>query len=498
MRQRGVFFGVVALTAVIFAGSAGASTTQPLSFEHDGGESYVRCEATEPRTIVKTGQSCTIIQPAGGTAWCVLRITKHAPAAVVQRCKIRQASTYRENVAHVVQVIEMKGWVSLQDATQIADIRQGNGHQDNRAHVSQVTTLALGRGGHGGGDDDDDDDDRRRATTHPDVGQAQEAHQSVIVCQGAAGALGPWDPANCRAGHGMRADNVSSVSQKQSESEHATGAGTIVQEQNTDSRPNACTPGDAADPVVPDADANACANVDQSTQLYHPGAGKNHSQLTQRYVQSQEASRAHLAFQCQGFPGAPCYLSGLPEVGGLDHTINQSGPKRSEILTEQHSFQVQRVDDVTTFVRKQDPRISKGTSSAQGKHPDNVWKGLQTATQLQFEDDKLRGDTQAARLEYFGKTSGKIRATQVVNQNGKKKTNSCSGWVCAAVLECTTTPPEYERARLAASTATYGGQTCTASPGGGHGSGHGDDDEDDDDDDEHDDDDDEHDDDDDD
>ena len=129
---------------------------------------------------------------------------------------------------------------------------------------------------------------------------------------------------------------------------------------------------------------------------------------------------------------------------------------------------MQRVDDVTTFVRKQDPRISKGTGSAQGKHPDNVWRGLQTATQLQLEDGKLGGDTQTARLEYFGKTSGKIRATQVVNQNGKKKSNSCSGWACAAVLECTTAPPEYERARLAARTATYGGQTCTASPGGGN------------------------------
>lgn len=480
MKQRGVFVVVVGVIAAGFAGSADASTARPLSLEHDGGGGYPRCEATKPRTIVKTGQSCTIIQPAGGTAWCVQRITKHGSAAVTQRCKIRQASTYRENVAHVVQVIEMKGWVSLQDATQIADIRQGNGHQDNRAYVSQVTTLALGRGGHGSGDDDDDDDDdRRRVATHPNVGQTQEAHQSVIVCQGAAGALGPWDPANCRSGNGMRADNVSSVTQKQSESEKAAGAGTIVQEQNTDSRPNACTHGDAADPVVPDESANACANVDQSTQLSHPGAGKNHSQLSQHYVQSQEASRAHSAVQCQGFPGAPCYLSGPPEVGGLDHTINQSGPKRSEILTEQHSFQVQRVDDVTTFVRKQDPRISKGTSSAQGKHPDNVWKGLQTATQLQYEDGKLRGDTQTARLEYFGKTSGKIRATQVVNQNGKKKTNSCSGWVCAAVLECTTALPEYERARLAQRTATYGGQTCTVSPGG-YGGGHGDDDDDDD------------------
>ena len=300
MRHRVVFVVVVGVIASMFAGSADASTAQHSSLEHDDGGSYVRCEATKPRTIVKTGQGCTIIQPAGGIAWCVQPVKKHGSAAVTQRCKIRQASMHRENVAHVVQVIEMEGWASPQDATQIADIRQGNKLKDNRAYVSQVTALALGGGsGHG------DDDDQRRATTYP-IGQAQEAHQSVIVCQGAAGALGPRHPANCRSGEGMRADNVSDVTQKQSESEHATGAGTIVQEQNTDSRPNTCTPGDAADPVVPDVDANACANVDQSTQLSYPGTGKNHSQLAQHYVQSQEASKAHSVVQCQGFPGAPC------------------------------------------------------------------------------------------------------------------------------------------------------------------------------------------------
>ncbi len=136
----------------------------------------------------------------------------------------------------------------------------------------------------------------------------------------------------------MRADNVSSVSQKQSESEHATGAGTIVQEQNTDSRPS-CTPGDAADPVVPDVDANACANVDESTQLYHPGAGKNHCAANPALRPATGGEQADSAFQCQGFPGAPC--SPACRVGGLDHTINQSGPEPSQILTEQHSFQVQ-------------------------------------------------------------------------------------------------------------------------------------------------------------
>lgn len=463
MGYRAVFVLVVVVGAVaaVLAGPAGASNPPLLSFELNDGGGSVRCEATHPRTIVKSGQSCTIIQPAGGTAWCIQRTKKHGQSTVTQRCEIRQASTSRENVAHVMQVIEMKGGASPQDATQIADVRQGNDRRDNRASVTQMTKLSLGRAGNG---DDGNDRVRRMVATLIDVAQKQEAHQSVIVCQGAAGALGPLDPTNCRSGTGMRGDNVSKIAQTQSESEQASRAAAIVQEQNTESRPNACSPSDAADPVVPDDDANACANVDQSTQLSHPGAGKNHSQLSQVYLQSQQASRAESAEQCQGFPGAPCFLSGSPEVGGLDYTINQSGPEPSTIGTNQRSFQIQRLHDVKTSIRKQDPRISKGAGSTQGTDPDSRWRGLQSATQLQFEDGKLAGDTQSALLEYFGKTSGMIRATQVVNQNGQKEKNSCSGSVCAAVLECTTAPSESADARVRPRTAV--GQTCTSSPDG--------------------------------
>jgi hypothetical protein len=462
-------FVVIGIVAAVLVAPAGASTTLAPSPKLGDGPS-VRCEATEPRTIVKTDQSCTIIQPAGGTAWCFQRVRKHRSAAVIQRCEIRQAGTWRENVAYVVQVIEMKGRTSPQDATQIADIRQGNELGDNRAFVTQVMKLALGRRGN---DDDDDDGIRRAVASHHDARQKQEARQSAIVCQGAAGALGPSDPTNCRSGSGMRGSNVAKVGQTQWESERAARGRAIVQEQNTESRPNACSPADVVDPVAPDGDANACANVDQRTQLSHPAGGKNRSRLSQLHVQLQKARRADSAVQCQGYPAAPCFLSGSPEVGGLDYTINQSGPRPSTIQTAQHSFQVQRVDDVKTVIRKQDPRISKGPGSAQGTHPDSRWEGRQTATQLQFEDGRLGGDSQTALLEYFGATSGKIRAAQVVDQNGHKERNSCSGSVCAAVLECTTAPPESE-ARPRPNTAVHRPQTCSSPP---------DDDDDDDDDD---------------
>ncbi|MGH3029480.1 MAG: hypothetical protein ACRDNE_01695 [Gaiellaceae bacterium] len=456
MGRRAVVAVAAGVAAAVLAGHAEASTPPPLALAGDDGGSFLRCAATKPRTIVETGLSCTIIQPAGGTAWCVARTRARKAGSVTQRCVIRQASTRRKNVAHVVQVIEMKGDASPQDATQIADVRQGNRFRDNRASVTQVTRLSLGRRL-------DDDDRVSSGIAHPDdVAQSQEAHQSVLVCQGAAGALGPSDPSNCRGGAGMRASNFSKVTQKQWERQTAHASGTVVQEQNTEARPNACSPSDVVDPVVPDEDANACANVDQSAQLSHPGSGRNQARLTQLYVELQSARGAAEATQCQGFPDAPCFVSGSPEVGGLDYSVNQSAPKRSKIVTNQRSFQVQRVDDVTRFLRKQDPRISKGGGSAQVTHPDSRWTGLQRATQLQFEDGELGGDTQSALLEYLGATSGRIRAAQVVNQNGQVETNSCSGSVCAAVLACTTAPPEPEEALLEPSTVVFPDQTCTA------------------------------------
>jgi hypothetical protein len=468
-RQAGCLV-LVGVAAAILAGRAGAATPPSIVSELNRGTS-VRCEGTQPRTIITSGQNCTVVQPAGGTAWCIQRIKKHRAVPVTQHCEIRQAGAWRENIAYVVQVIEVKGKASPQDATQIADIRQGNEFADNRASVTQVTKLSLNRKGKGR--DDNGENGTARGVAAQEVEQTQEARQSVIVCQGAAGALGPVDPTNCRSGSGMRADNGATVAQTQSESERASKAARIVQEQNTASRPNACSPSDVSDPVVPDDDANACANVDQSTQLSPPAAGDNRSQLSQLYIQSQEASRAEWTAQCQGFPAAPCFLSGSPEVGGLDYTINQSGPDPSTIATEQRSLQVQRVDGIATFIRKQDPRISKGAGSTQGTHPNNRWSGSQIATQLQFEDGRLRGDSQSALLEYFGSTSGKIRATQAINQNGRKAKNSCSGSVCAAVLECTTAPPE-SQARVRRNSAVSHPQTCTAP-------GPGDDDDDDDD-----------------
>lgn len=434
MRRCVVLVVAAGVVAAVLVAPAGAQTPRGLSSEMNDGGSSVQCTATWPRTIIKSGQSCTIIQPAGGTAWCTERISTQGPIPIVQKCKIRQASTSRENVAYVVQVIQMKGGPSPQDATQIADVRQGNKFKNNRAYVTQVTKLALG------GELDDDGEFWGQHTVLPGATQKQEVHESAIVCQGAAG-TGPEDPANCRSGVGMLASNFSDIAQTQWESENAAASGAIVQEQNTEERLNSCTPTDAVDMSgVIDDDANICANVDQNTKLASPGAGKNESKLFQLYIQLQNADGAATADQCQGFPAAPCpFVSGPPSVGGLDHTINQTGRKLSSIRTDQHSFQVQRVDGVTVVVRKQDPKIAKGFGSSQGTHPDNVWKGRQTATQLQFEDGELGTSTQAALLEYFGETTGHISAMLFLNQNGDTQTDSCSGMSCSAFIA---SPPE--------------------------------------------------------
>src|SRR3712207_4925934 len=96
-------FVLVGLVAAFLAAPSGASAARSHAAKLDEGPS-VRCEATQPRTIITTDGGCTIIQPAGGTAWCILRTKNHKSAAVTQKCTIRQAGTWRENVAHVVQV----------------------------------------------------------------------------------------------------------------------------------------------------------------------------------------------------------------------------------------------------------------------------------------------------------------------------------------------------------------------------------------------------------
>jgi hypothetical protein len=421
--MRGRVLLVVAAGAVagLLAAPAGAGTTPPLSFEMTSGSSSVYCAATQPATVSKSGQSCSIVQPAGGTAWCIERISKRGPTPVVQTCTIKQASTWKKNVAIVVQLYEAKGGGSPQDGTQNADVRQGNQFNANEAYVTQITKQLLGHLLDSEGDYEDGD-------WIPDatVLQDQKARISAVVCQG--GRTTATDPANCRTGAGMVSSNKSSVIQQQWQSEQAKGT-EVTQEQNTTFGENTCAP--EGDATLPDTDANMCANVDQQTQTV--GGGKNDSNLGQLYVQLQRA-RAETTTQRQG--------GSTVDTGGLDHTVNQLGPRPSSIHTGQHSFQIQRVNDAVVLVRKQDPRISKGFGSSQGTSPESVWRGRQTAVQLQFEDGVLGGDTQTARLEYFGTTSGNIEASQLINQNGETETNSCSGTTCAAVLECTTVEEE--------------------------------------------------------
>jgi hypothetical protein len=426
MRGRGLVVVAAGAIAAFLAGPAAADTPPPLSFEMSSGTSSLACTATQPATVVKSGQTCKIVQPAGGTAWCIEWRSARGPDPVGQVCKIRQASTWRDNVAYVVQVLEMKGGPSPQDASQVADVRQGNRNRHNKAYVTQVTKLALGSllesdGSYWG-----------TSTLVGSKQQVQEAHQSTLVCQGAAGALGPTDPSNCRGDVGMLGSNLSNVHQWQWESEQAAASETITQKQNTEVRIDGCRATDPADPTTPATDTNMCANVDQRTQAL--GGGANTSDLDQLSVELQNAKKAATVIQRQGGPTV--------DTGGLDHTINQLGPKPSSIETDQHSFQIQRVEDAVTLIRKQDPKLSKGFGSSQGTNPADVWTGRQSETQLQFEDGVLAGDTQTSLLEYFGDTSGHIEAKQRITQNEETQTNSCSGTSCAAVLECTTVPDE--------------------------------------------------------
>jgi hypothetical protein len=376
----------------------------------------VECTATAPARITRGHSSCTIIQPLGGTASCTIRTTASGSTAVKQRCTIRQRSRTHRNHATATLIIRQTGrWT--QEAQQVITIEQGNVFRNNIASASERVVQSLTKHG--------------AATA---IDQSQESHQSINVCQGA---LHVGVVPNCRSAAGMRGNNSLSISQTLRQAQSADGAPVIAQLQNTGLATNKCSP--LGDPTpIDDPTAHMCANADQNT------TGANTSSLRQVYNQAQNVSDAATATQQQG--GDP-----LVKRGGLDHQVNQDGGAPSQIHTDQDAFQDQAATNVGVLTQDQDPFVAKGRLSNQGSHPDNRWRGEQTSTQTQTEDGNPSGGTQSTLLEYFGVTSGDIRAVQIANQNGVTNTWGCpppdeppppgQNSTCGAVMECTNAEP---------------------------------------------------------
>jgi hypothetical protein len=408
--RRLLLFVAVGAIATLFASPAAADSPPPLSFQLSSGSSYVKCAATSPATVSKSGQSCTITQTSGGSAWCIEYKSSRSP--ITQTCTIKQTSTTRDNFAYVVQIAEQRGGASPHDATQTATVEQGNTFKTNNSSVTQVVRQALG------GLLDGDGDYWASWSFAASANQVQNARQVADVCQGSfVGTV-----VNCLDGATMLSHNNSSVIQKQWQSEQAAAWTTINQEQNTEVAPTCPGTGQPA---------NMCADVDQSSSP--TASGENEESLKQLYVQLQNARGKGTTVTDQRQGGADVFS------GGLSHEVHQLGGGTANITTGQNSFQFQKAANVGALFQKQDPRISKDPLSTQAGGEGTFWTGTQRAFQFQFEDGALVTSVggQRARLEYSALTNGAIQADQLVNQNGQTETNSCTASPCAALLDCT-------------------------------------------------------------
>jgi len=406
------------MVAALFAGPASADSPPPLSFELSSGSSFVKCAATSPATVTKSGQSCTITQPSGGTAWCIEYKSSTSP--ITQTCTIKQTSTTRANFAYVVQIAEQRGGSSPQKTTQTATVEQGNTVRTNNSWVTQIARQGLGHVL------DDDGDDWGYPTYSDNVHQVQDASQLADVCQGGV--------ADCHLGAGMLSHNNSSVLQKQWQTEQAAARVSITQEQNTKQNsyfPLSCVA--VADP------ANMCADVDQNSDP--TASGKNDEDLNQLYVQLQNARGKGAAVTDQRQGGANIFS------GGLAHAITQLGGGVANITTGQNSFQYQKANNVGSLFQKQDPRISKDLFSTQEGAEGSLWTGNQRAFQFQLEDGVFTPSFggQRARLTYDADSiGGSISADLLVKQNDEPaETESCGpAPSCHILLDCTNVEPD--------------------------------------------------------
>jgi hypothetical protein len=433
MRGLALLVVAVGVVAAILAGPAAAESPPPLSFELASGSSYMKCSATWPAEVEKSGQTCTITQHHGGTAWCIQYKSTNGPTPISQTCTIEQTSTSRDNFAFVVQIAEHRGGASPQETTQSATVEQGNTFKTNNSSIAQIAKQRLGR------PLDDDGDHWGSWSFATDVDQVQNARQLADVCQGFT--------TDCTLGPGMLSHNNSTLVQKQWQTEQAAASIEINQNQNTTPAPDCPTT------TFPQP-ANMCADVDQNTQIPF-GSGRNKERLEQLYVQLQNARGDGDTITDQQQGGASVF------TGGLEHQIVQAGGGVASITTGQNSFQFQKASNVGTLTQKQDPRISKDPLSTQTGAAGTSWNGKQRAFQFQFEDGALvlsvRG--QHALLEYSAMTNGVISADQLVNQNGQTETNSCTTSPCAAVLDCTNVEPDIDL--LQSSFVVLQAQDCT-------------------------------------
>jgi hypothetical protein len=376
------------------------------------------CPGATTKVNTSAAQICVWPATFTGTVTCV---QVSISANVTQTCDATQGNATANNNALIAQVIWSRNPSVNQDGTQIVRLRQTNVSGANNAGVGQFIKQSKGPGTP---DDTEESDVEPLATPTLTANQNQEGHQAIHLLQVTSGLT---------AG-----DNNAALLQFLRQRERSSNAATANQNQNTAVRNTSCVP-DSSDGLVGvsvDATANQCILSNQTSS-----SGRLNLLLNGDYNQLQRVRKATSGSQKQG----------VQFMGGSDYGLTQTSTGLAKILTNQTERQVQRAIDSTVFQDQNGPR--KGSGSTQGTNPQDTWLGSQSSTQIQTSTttglslQAVSPGNQSNIFEYFGNTSGDIRATQTANQNGDVTTNSCpppnappttQNQVCAAQIVCTT------------------------------------------------------------
>jgi len=378
------------------------------ALQASGDKNFVCSPAVGTPVNTDTEQTC-VVNGTNGTC-----IEKTDSPIVVQTCTITQSGP-GNNQATVVQVAATDKGPSPQNHTQIVTVDQTSTGGSNSSDVSQVVKQSLGPGHF---DDTDEDEPDSASTSSPmPITTQQDFHQIVTVTQNAYG------------------DNNSKISQLGKQRARAKQSPSIVEDQNTSANEFAGCPSD-------DAEANICSTVDQTST----NGGQNISTLDETLSQFERAHQTIAGDQQQGFS---------INQGGINHEIHQSSSGFCKIVTKQSEHQVMRAVQANVTQEQHGP-TRKGAGSSQDCNTSSVWTGTQNSTQLATtrptEADMgslVFGDpaVQDNLLQYFGTSTGDIRATQSVTEktNGRAETkqNSCPAspsstpnHACAITIVC--------------------------------------------------------------
>jgi hypothetical protein len=396
--------------------------------------SFFSCPGANPppaRVNSPTAQTCVWGPDYHGQVTCIQ--TSNSPT-VIQTCDATQTNTTQANKALIIQIIWTQSRATPQDGTQVVHLSQTNASGANLAGISQYIKQSLGAGTP---DDTEDNDSESLSAPATSADQSQNSHQTVHLHQVTT-----------------TGDSGAAVLQFLRQRERASNVLTSSnQNQNRDGLLHAesvCTP-DGTDGLVgvtTDSNANQCVLSNQGGPQRDPvTSGHLNLGVNQDYNQLQRVRKAAGGVQNQGVDGS----------GGSDIGLTQLSSAQSNILTNQNERLVQRALDAAAVLQDQNgPR--KGAGSSQGTRPDDIWKGFQTSTLVQtshptglsFQKALATAGHQSDDLEYFGDTSGDIRATQTAIINGATTNWGCPppglpstgpNTTCAAVVHCEVNEP---------------------------------------------------------